>query len=218
MLADAADLADVERSPAGRPTMNRTTLPRPPAALSLSLGVAVGVAFAVAAAAGSASGGGAAEPATGEARQRAEALFARYVDLEHAFDPALVDLYADRAHIESRVIVHGRPPTVRNWSGVQYKDLLRRALQKAKEKKQDLNYYTAVDYLREGSRVRIKAMRYAELQQAVSPVELLVGPDASGSWRIFEELSESHPRLAPPQPPKPQPPKPQPPKPQPPTP
>lgn len=140
--------------------------------------------------------------ATGPDRQSAEQLFGRYIDLEHAFDPALVDLYSDQAHVQSRIIVAGRPPTVRDWSGVQYKELLRRALAKAKEQGKDLNYYSAVTYLREGSRVRIKAMRYADLQKAVSPVELLVGPDAAGKWRIFEELSESHPLLQPP-PPKP---------------
>jgi hypothetical protein len=180
----------------------RTVL-QPLAAMSLVLGMAAGAAFAAgAAAAGAAPARSAPAEATGKARKQAAALFARYIDLEHAFDPALVDLYADGAHVESRMIVPGRQPTVRTWSGAQYKDLLRRALQKAKETKQDLNYYSAVEYLREGSRVRIKAMRYAEVQKAVSPVELLVGPDASGSWRIFEELSESHPLTAVPQPPK----------------
>jgi hypothetical protein len=176
----------------------------PLAAMSLVLGMAAGVAFApgAAAAATSPAASAPAAEATGEARKKAEALFARYIDLEHAFDPALVDLYADGAHIESRVVVPDRKPTVRTWSGRQYKDLLRRALQKAKETKQDLNYYSAVNYLREGLRVRIKAMRYAQLQKAVSPVELLVGPDTSGSWRIFEELSESHPLTALPHPPK----------------
>jgi hypothetical protein len=136
-------------------------------------------------------------PATGEARQQAEALFTSYIDLEHAFNPALIDLYASSAHIESRLIVAGRAPQVRTWKGKEYKDMLRRALAKAKETKQDLNYYSAISYLREGSRVRIKAMRYAEMQKAVSPVELLVGPDADGHWRIFEELSESHPAAPP---------------------
>lgn len=162
-------------------------------ALAIAAGTAAPAALATAPAAAAAA---AAAEATGAARKSAEALFNRYVDLEHAFDPALVDLYADEAHIQSRVIVAGRPPTVRNWSGTEYKELLRRALAKAKEKRQDLNYYSAVTYLREGSRVRIKAMRYAELQKAVSPVELLVGPVAAGSWRIFEELSESHPLAA----------------------
>src|SRR5205807_3074184 len=161
--------------------------PAPALGLALAIGAGAGAAVAAAPAAAPAAA------ATGAARKSAEALFNRYIDLEHAFNPALVDLYADDAHIQSRVIVPGRPPTVRTWSGTDYKELLGRALAKAKEKRQDLNYYSAVTYLREGSRVRIKAMRYAELQKAVSPVELLVGPDRAGSWRIFEELSESHP-------------------------
>jgi hypothetical protein len=163
--------------------------------LTAALTVAVVALAAALAAGGAMAAAPAAAPAeaTGAARKNAEALFNRYIDLEHAFDPALVDLYADEAHIQSRVIVPGRPPTVRTWSGAQYKELLRRALAKAKEKRQDLNFYSAVNYLRDGSRVRIKAMRYAELQKAVSPVELLVGPNAAGAWRIFEELSESHP-------------------------
>jgi hypothetical protein len=178
-----------------RAGMTRASLRRW-AALSLVAGLAAGASFTHAATAAR-DAATAATPATGEARAKAEVLFGRYIDLEHAFDPALLELYADGAHIVSRIIVPGRPPTVRTWSGTQYKELLRRALQKAKEKKQDLNYYSAVSYLREGPRVRIKAMRYAELQKAVSPIELLVGPDASGSWRIFEELSESHPLAAP---------------------
>ncbi len=137
--------------------------------------------------------GGALPEATGSARKNAEALFNRYVDLEHAFDPALINLYSNSAHIESRLLVAGRPPIVRTFSGAQYKTLLQRALAQAKQTKTDLNYYSAVTYLREGEKVRIKATRYAALQKAVSPVELLVGPDASGSWKIFEELSESHP-------------------------
>ncbi len=144
--------------------------------------------------------GAAGTPATGEALKHAEALFHRYVELEHAFDPALVDLYSKDARIESRVVVAGKPPRVRKWTGASYKDLLGRALKKAKETKQDLNYYTSIVYLGEGGRVRIKALRYAEMQKAVSPVELLVGPDAGGAWRIFEERSETHPLPNGPQP------------------
>src|SRR5205807_687102 len=130
-------------------------LARPAPALGLALAIGAGAAAAVAAAPAAA----AAAEATGAARKSAEALFNRYIDLEHTFNPALVDLYADDAHIQSRVIVPGRPPTVRTWSGTDYKELLGLALAKAKEKRQDLNYYSAVTYLREGSRLRIKAMR-----------------------------------------------------------
>jgi hypothetical protein len=138
----------------------------------------------------------AAPEATGAARKAAKVLFSRYVDLEHAFDPALVDLYAPGAHIQRRVIVSGRPPRVDTWAGAQYKDLLRNGLAKAKKTGQDLNFYSAVSYLSEGNRVRIKARRYAKLENVVTPVEILVGPDLSGSWRIFEELSEDHPLVA----------------------
>jgi hypothetical protein len=139
-------------------------------------------------------------PATGEALKHAETLFNRYIDLEHAFDPALIDLYAKEAQIESEVIVAGKPPRARKWTGATYKELLGRALKKAKETKQDLNYYSSIVYLKEGSRVRIKAMRYAAMQKTVSPVELLVGPDAGGTWRIYEERSETHPSPTGPQP------------------
>src|SRR5579864_1113801 len=116
---------------------------RMPRLLASVLGVAVAVALASGAALAAAPAAASAE-ATGAARKKAETLFNRYIDLEHAFDPALVDLYSDEAHIQSRVIVPGRPPTVRTWSGAQYKELLRRALAKAKEKRQDLNFYSAV--------------------------------------------------------------------------
>jgi hypothetical protein len=192
------------------PCMNRPLLPFPRLARLALLAPAMALALAAGADATPSAAAPAAAPAhppaaTGAARQSAEALFNRYVDLEHAFDPALVDLYADEAHIQSRVIVPGRPPTVRNWSGTEYKELLRRALAKAKETGKDLNYYSAVTYLREGSRVRIRAVRYAEMQKAVSPMELLVGPAGAGSWRIFEELSESHPLMAAPPAPRPKP-------------
>jgi len=180
--------------------MNRPLLPF---LLTRLARLAPAMGLAIAAGAATTPAAAPAAEATGAARQSAEALFSRYVDLEHAFDPALVDLYADEAHIQSRVIVPGKPPIVRDWKGTEYKELLRRGLAKAKETRKDLNYYSAVTYLREGSRVRIKATRYAELQKAVSPVELLVGPAGAGSWRIFEELSESHPVMTPAPRPKP---------------
>jgi hypothetical protein len=170
----------------------------------LGLALAAGAAAAAATAAGPVAAGPAAAPveATGDARAKAEALFTRYIDLEHAFDPAQAELYSDTARIERRIVVPGQQrPVVRRWSGAQYKPILRSALQKAREKKEDLSYYSAISYLREGGRVRIKALRYAKPQKAVTPLELLVGPDAGGAWRIFAELSESHP-LGAAQPPK----------------
>jgi hypothetical protein len=130
--------------------------------------------------------------AAGEARKKAEALFDRYVALERRFDPAIAELYADDARIEHRLINPPNPPEVRKYPAAQYKEQLRRVMPLAK-RLNDLSYYTAVTYSREGARVRIRASRYATLKKFVSPVELLVGPDAAGHWLIFEELAEARP-------------------------
>jgi hypothetical protein len=171
---------------------------------SLASPLAGGTASAAAAAPAAATAPAAPQvEATGEARTRAEALFSRYIDLEHAFDPAQAELFSDNARIEHRIIVPGqRRPVVRRWSGVQYKQILRNALQKAKAKKEDLSYYSATSYLREGERVRVKTLRYSKPEKSVSPVALLVGPDAGGTWRILEEVSEAHPLAAAQPPPK----------------
>jgi hypothetical protein len=134
--------------------------------------------------------------AKGEARKQAEALFNRYVTLEHEFDPAIADLYADTARIESRRITAGSPPEVRTTPAPQYKDQLRKVMPIAKRRR-DLSFYTEVTYAAEGRFVRIRAKRYAEYKKFTSPVELLVGPGANGQWQIFEELSEAHPGAPP---------------------
>ncbi|HVT58319.1 MAG TPA: hypothetical protein VHR45_07955 [Thermoanaerobaculia bacterium] len=143
------------------------------------------------AAAGGASPAATAE-ATGAARKSAEALFDKYVELEHAFDPAIADLYADDAHIVSRKVYPDRPAEVRTYPASRYKQQLRRVMPIAK-RNHDVSFYTAMTYTREGNRVRIKATRYAELKKFVSPLELLVGPGPGGTWLIYEELSEARP-------------------------
>ena len=155
-----------------------------------------GTAATPAAAANSANSANAATsaPATeakGEARRQAEALFNRYVTLEHDFDPAIADLYADSARIVSRRINPTGPPEVRTTPAPQYKQLLRKVMPLAKQRR-DLSFYTEVTYGAEGSFVRIKARRYAEYKKFSSPLELLVGPGPGGRWQIFEELSEAH--------------------------
>ena len=57
----------------------------------------------------------------------------------------------------------------------------------------DRNTYSNVSYTREGQRFRIRASRFSELKNYTSPLSLLVGPSANGTWLIYEELSESGP-------------------------
>ncbi len=127
--------------------------------------------------------------------EQAQRLFERYVALEHAFDPAIADLYSDNALIQT---------TREYWFGQKrimvipvekYKWMMRRMTPLAKARG-DKSRYSDVTYTLEGENVRIKCIRYSEMKKYFSPFELLVGPAEDGRWLIFEEISES-PRLVP---------------------
>jgi len=116
--------------------------------------------------------GGSAASSVDEARQ----LFARYVALERAFDPAIAELYSDASVIRNK----RRYPTgeVRELTipASQYKDLIRASMPLAKN-----------------GRVRVTATRFSNLKKYSSPVSLLVARSDTGRWLIYEELSESQP-------------------------
>jgi hypothetical protein len=123
---------------------------------------------------------------------RARTFFARFVEISHAFDPAVADFYADEARIVSvRKYPHGAERTLR-MPGVEYKALLRSALPLAKARG-DTNTYAYLSYQQQGARVWIRATRYSALKQYSSPYSLLVGPNASGTWLIYEEHSVTRP-------------------------
>lgn len=122
--------------------------------------------------------------------RNAKLFWDKYDQLERNFDTAAADLYADDAFIKnvrrypdgtSREMVIDAP---------KYKSLIRSAMGLAKARG-DTNQYSNFVYTVENDRVRIKAVRYSNLKKYESPLELLVGPDQSGQWFVFEELSES---------------------------
>lgn len=128
----------------------------------------------------------------GDPIPKAKAFFQHYVELEHAFDPAIADLYSDQAVIKStRYLADGKvvPMTV---PAVSYKKALRDYIATKARQIGDVSNYTNDVYTVEGKRVRITVTRYSSLQKVSSPVSLLVGPDPAGKWLIYEELSESH--------------------------
>lgn len=125
--------------------------------------------------------------------QVAESLFEDYVRLEHAFDPAIADLYDDAAVIKNT----RRYPTgqVRELElpGAEYKALIRQVMPLAKARG-DRSTYSEVSFELNGDgSVSIEASRYSELKDYTSPLKLTVAPDEEGEWRIIEELSESQP-------------------------
>lgn len=130
--------------------------------------------------------------AQGDLIPRAKAFFQHYVELEHAFDPSIADLYSDQAVIRStRYMPDGKivPQTV---PAANYKQALRTYIATKARQIGDVSNYTNDTYSVEGGKVRIKVTRYSSLEKVSSPVSLLVGPDATGKWLIYEELSESH--------------------------
>ncbi len=121
---------------------------------------------------------------------KAKELFDRYVALEHAYDPAVADLYDDSAHIQTtRLYASGEEKTV-TIPAPEYKALIRRVLPLA-QSRNDRNTYSNVTYVLTDGMVRIKALRYSENKENWNPLLLLVGPGAEGDWQIFEEISES---------------------------
>jgi hypothetical protein len=135
------------------------------------------------------------EPSSCETRSpegRARTFFARFVEISHAFDPAVADLYADEARIVSvRKYPNGAERKL-EIKGAEYKSLIREVMPIAKVRG-DTNTYADISYQRQGARVWIRATRYSALKQYSSPYSLLVGPDASGTWLIYEEHSVTRP-------------------------
>lgn len=137
----------------------------------------------------------AAKPAKTQAspqETKARALFERFVQLNEAFDPAIIDLYADTAKISNRRVFPDGTSREMAMPAPSYKALLRRVLPEAKANN-DVDRYSDVRYTLEGDNVRITATRYSVMKDYSAPHTLLVGPDSDGTWRVLEESGESRP-------------------------
>ena len=124
--------------------------------------------------------------------EQAKTFFARFVQLERAYDPAVADMYADDAVIRNKRTYPSGEVRELTFPAQQYKQLIRRAIPLARERG-DRSRYSQCVYAPDGPRVRITCSRYSELKQYTSPYSLVVGPGRSGQWQILEELSESRP-------------------------
>ncbi len=127
----------------------------------------------------------------GDPIAKAKALFQRYVELEHAFDPAQADLYWDQAVIKNKRIMPDGKVVPLTVPALRYKKVVRDGMAKAR-KDGDIANYTNDTYTLEKGKVRIHVTRYLALKKYSSPMSMLVGPDATGKWVILEEESESH--------------------------
>lgn len=122
----------------------------------------------------------------------AQALFEHYVALEHSFDPAAADLYADAALIMNRRTYPNGQSRELTMPAPQYKALIRQSMPLARARG-DTSTYSDLRFIEEDRGVRVLALRFSNLKHYSSPLSLLIGPDATGHWLILEELSESRP-------------------------
>ena len=122
----------------------------------------------------------------------ARALFDRYVQLEHAFDPSVAELYAEDALIRNKRTYPTGQVRELSIPAPQYKALIRQAMPLARVRG-DMSSYSEVTFAMEGAGVRIHATRFSNLKKYASHLSLLVAPNEVGQWFIREELSESQP-------------------------
>ena len=127
-----------------------------------------------------------------ENEDRAKEIFNRYVSLSDKFDPAVADLYSDEAKIKNTRTYPNGETRVITFEAKKYKALIRTAMPLAKARG-DTNKYTEVTYLEKDSKVTITATRFSNLKKYSSPINLVVGADPEGKWRILEEASQSKP-------------------------
>lgn len=123
---------------------------------------------------------------------QAKAVFDRYIELEHSFDPTVADLYSDDALIRNKRTYPTGQVRELTMPAPQYKALIRQTMSLTKVRG-DTSSYSDINYAREGRGIRVSASRFSNLKKYSSPISLLIAPDESGRWLIFEEISESQP-------------------------
>jgi hypothetical protein len=140
------------------------------------------------------SAGCGAAPVTPE--DRAKAFFERYTRLERAYDPAVIDLYADSAEIrKSRRLPDGQLQ-YGVMSGAEFKRQIRHWIPGAAQRGAR-NEYRNVRFQDLGNGyVRITSERLQLPQNYAFPQELVVGPDSFGQWLIWEDRTEAAPVTA----------------------
>jgi hypothetical protein len=133
-------------------------------------------------------------PATGDTAAApagdAEKLFASYQSREATFDPAAADLYCDNALIRHTRRSSDGQSRVMEIPVADYKSMIRAEMPIARAKG-DYSTYSNVSYASEEGKTRITATRFSMMKKYSSPISLLVGPCASGTIGIIEEISES---------------------------
>jgi hypothetical protein len=139
--------------------------------------------------------GPAAEAADGApSEEDAGKFFARYVALSDAFDPAVAELYADRAVIRSvRRYPHGLERAI-ELGGVEWKAMVLKAMPLAKAHN-DRSQFKDPSFQPQAGGIKISAQRYSLRKCYLDPnYYMVVARSATGGLEIIEEYSETQPQ------------------------
>lgn len=124
-----------------------------------------------------------------KAEPAAKSLFERYKELEASFDPALADLYKDDAKIDATWIEESGEKKSAILTGAAYKDVIRKSMTEAQEKK-DTSTYTEIVYTVLDTGVQVSGKKKSSLKDTADLFSLLLVKDAEGKWMIGAEKIE----------------------------
>jgi hypothetical protein len=123
-----------------------------------------------------------------EVVEQAKAFFKHYKALNEASDPAVVELFDDRATIQT-IGNSGAGDRTQTWSGREYKQQIRMTAPITKEVG-GTTTYSDVDYTRVGANVRITATTHSSIHKYPAQISLLAGPSANGKWLILQKVTK----------------------------
>jgi ketosteroid isomerase-like protein len=119
----------------------------------------------------------------------ARAAFVRFTALEAAYDPALVDTYADDGVVVERTIENGAERRVREVPLKRYKALLTQALSVSRKAREVSTHADIkVDRIAPGW-VIIRSRRAYTHARAPAPYEVTLRREPDGAWRIVKEVA-----------------------------
>jgi len=122
-------------------------------------------------------------------RQRYEAakkLFDDLVYLEQRYDMGLIDLYADDARIVI-IELRGDKRYKTEMTGAQLKTFYETYLLTAAHAGEWYNYSNVIISPEGDTAMRVLATRTGQKSNQPFPYQILVAPNSSGKWQIYEE-------------------------------
>ncbi len=121
---------------------------------------------------------------------KAEEFLQMYQDYEMKYNPEIADLYNDTASIKyTEKMPDGTNFIKKIYNGTDYKKHLKIVVPNARNNRIWFRWRD-VSFTPTGDRVWIEASRQEVKNNIKYKINILVGPDNKGNWRIYEEVNQ----------------------------